>query len=81
MENENPSSESLAAIVVAFRYFGLYKDEARNAMIELMRRKDSGDSFDFEKFINEKFINIPKSNIDPNMVRFLNSLSIIGRFK
>ena len=79
MSEQEQSSESLAAIIIAFRALHLYRDESRNAMIELMRRKKNGDTFDFEKFIAEKLNQLPKSQLNPDVIRLLSSLSQIGR--
>lgn len=78
MEN---NSKALAAIIVAYRSLGMCKAEAKDAMIELMRRKDNGDDFDFEKYINEKLSLLPKSTLDPNVIQTLSTLSSIGSYK
>jgi hypothetical protein len=55
------SSEALAAVVVAYRALGICKDDARNAMIELARRKEAGDTFDVEAFVQERLVEVPKT--------------------
>lgn len=75
MSQDKPSSESLAAIIVASRAFGLFKPQARDAMIELMRRKEEeNDNFDFNKFITEKLNDIPKSQLNPDVIKFMSSI-------
>ncbi len=46
-------SKILAGYIVAYRLFGLNKVLAEKCMIELMIRKESGDNFEFEKYIEE----------------------------
>ncbi|MFA5758026.1 MAG: hypothetical protein WC942_01415 [Clostridia bacterium] len=79
---ENKSSKSLSAIIVAYRTLGICKEHAKDSMRELMKRKLSGDSFDYESYISEK-IDIAKSNATPNedMIKALNSIANIGSLK
>jgi hypothetical protein len=77
MENKI-SSETLCAIIVSYRSLGILKTEAKDAMIELMIRKESGDEFDFEDFINKELEKVPKNNMDPHIISFLKNIS---RFK
>jgi hypothetical protein len=74
------SSEALVGMVVAFRALGICKEEARAAMIELMRRKENGDEFDFEAMIKQKFDELPKSMLDPETLNLMNSLATFGGF-
>jgi hypothetical protein len=67
MNNEQPTievaswtSEKLADIIVSNRYLGLYEDVAIAAMEELAKRRVGGDSFDYEKYIDEKLNELPK---------------------
>jgi hypothetical protein len=76
--DDKPTSQALAAKVVAYRALGLFKDDARLAMAELARRKDEGDDFDFEKYIEDKLKEVPKSQLNPEIVKFLSSLAHIG---
>lgn len=75
------TSEALAAMIVAYRSLGLFKDEAKQAMSELAKRKDQGDDFDFELFIKTKLNEVPKSDINSDVSKFLRSLSFIGNSK
>lgn len=54
------SSEALAAHVVAYRVLGIQKDFAVHCMQELSRRKDTGDLFDFEQYIEANVQKMPK---------------------
>lgn len=63
------NSESLAARVVVFRMLGSFKEEAKVAMAELMRRKQSGDNFDFENFIENQ---VKENSIDLKIPSFNN---------
>ena len=62
-------SETLAARIVMFRMLNSFREEAKVAMIELMKRKQSGDSFDFEAFIENT---IKENSIDLKMPTFNN---------
>lgn len=74
--SEKPTSQALAAIVVAHRTLGGFKTEAKSAMAELVfRRKQEGDDFDYEKYIEEKIAALPKQEI-PGQA--LNMLSFLG---
>lgn len=60
----NPSkldSEVLCSIVATYRSLGMYKDFARECMIELSNRQSKGSDYDFIKVINEKINQIPVS--------------------
>jgi Holliday junction resolvasome RuvABC DNA-binding subunit len=75
---ERPSSEALASMVVAYRSLGLFKDQAKEAMSELAKRKDEGDDFDYETFISQKLKEVPKSDMNPEISKFLSSLAYLG---
>jgi len=76
--DDKPTSQSLAAKVVAYRALGLFKDEARLAMAELVQRRDEGDDFEYEKYIEDKLKEIPKSQVNSEVVKFLSSIAHIG---
>jgi hypothetical protein len=46
-------NETLGSLVVTYRVLGLFKNEAKQAMIEIMSRKKAGSKFDFDAFIKE----------------------------
>ena len=57
---DDKKSETLAAIVVAYRILGISKSEAAEAMSVLAQRKADGDEFDYEKFIADHVAKAPK---------------------
>jgi len=63
-------SKTLAVMVIANRVLGGYKKESRKCMIELMRRRLSGDKFEFEKFIEDGAKEY-KININLNLLKDL----------
>lgn len=73
-----PTSKSLAAIIVAYRSLGLFKDKARDAMVELARRKVEGDDFDYETWIDDKIKELPKPDHNPELLNLLSTISMIG---
>jgi hypothetical protein len=81
---DKPTSESLAAIIISNRVLGLYTEEAKFCMSELMRRReDEKDPFEFEKFIDDQIgiiENVNKKSRDNNgLINLMSSLSSIGR--
>lgn len=79
MENlKDKPSEGLASIIVAYRSLGLFKDDAKNAMAELMRRKDEGNIFDFEKFISDEIKKLPQPTIPNEALSMLKAISAQG---
>lgn len=77
----NKSSETLASIIVAYRSLGLFKDQAREAMIELYKRKSSGDTFDYDGYIKDKLKGIPKTELNQEAMAFMNSIIGLGNIK
>jgi len=59
-EKSRPSSEFLAVQVVVFRTLGINEEAAIESMAELARRREEGEEFDYETFIEEKAAEIPK---------------------
>lgn len=57
------SSEKLCEIIVTFRYLNVLKEEAIEAMNELSNRKNSGDLFDYESFIEKALKELPKISL------------------
>jgi hypothetical protein len=53
------SAQELCDVVVAFRYLGVFRERAVQCMEELARRRTIGDTFDFEKYIEETVKNLP----------------------
>lgn len=56
-------SETLAAIVVAYKSLGFNKSLALKSMAELSLREANGDKFDYLLFIEEELQKIPKVEI------------------
>lgn len=58
-------SESLCGIVVGARALGIMQDFAKVCMAELMRRRELGEDFAFEEYIEDKVktIPLPKSKL------------------
>lgn len=80
--NNKPTSEALAAMIVAYKSLGLFKESAKQAMIELDRRKNEDkDPFDYESFISQKLSEIPKSELNPEIMSALSAISVIGSVK
>ena|SRR4030067_2948974 len=58
-------SKTLAAHVVVYRAINMNKDIAVACMKELMKRRNDGDDYDFEAYIEEELAKIPKpQNVD-----------------
>lgn len=77
-DSNDKTSEGLASIVVAYRAFGIFKNEARDAMSELILRKDRDDPFDYEKFIASELEKLPKPNIPNEVIKIMKTLSSPG---
>lgn len=57
------SSEKLCEIIVCDRYFGCYKELAITCMEELANRRIKGNQFDFEKYIETSYGDLPKLDL------------------
>ncbi len=71
------SNEKLCEIIVSFRYIGLMKDESILCMVELAKRRENGDNFNFEKYIEEQFEQLPKIKYDIHAIPDLSKLKDI----
>jgi hypothetical protein len=58
------SNEKLCDIVIAFRYLGTLKEEAVLCMSELVNRRNNGDQFPYETYIEDNLKTLPKIKID-----------------
>jgi hypothetical protein len=67
-------SKDLAAHIVLYRVLGMDKEFAKLCMAELCARRDVGDNFDYENFIESEILKIPK----PAPVNITSILSNIG---
>lgn len=72
----NKSSETLAIMIIAYRVLGLNKSVAIDAMQELYNRKQNGDEFDFQSFIDSNVNEIKKAHPQTNLdsMKLINSL-------
>lgn len=68
---EKYTSESLAAKIVSYRILKINKEEAKDAMKELLKRKISGDNFDYNSYIKEKIDLIPKPTVGTDQLNIL----------
>jgi len=74
---EKLSNESLAAQVVVFRLLGINKDLSILCMEELVKRKQLGDTFDYDSWIKIELEKSPKpeSTEEPNkMINMLQGI-------
>lgn len=53
-------SKQLAAIIVGYRLLNMHKELAMECMAELLRRKEAGDDWDYEKYIDEELEKSPQ---------------------
>lgn len=60
------SAEKLCSIIVCDRYFGCYREIAVMCMEELASRRLKGDTFAFEKVIDEGYKSLPVLNLGIN---------------
>ena len=67
MTEHKPTSQLLATRVVLYRALGYEKEQAIDAMKELALRKQAGDEFDFEQYINDKLQEFPKTTFNSNV--------------
>ena len=79
-----PTSESLAAVIISNRLLGLFSDQAKVCMSELLRRReDEGDLFKFEEYIANQIKTIQDNNeqasANNGLMSLLSSISKIGK--
>lgn len=68
------SSEVLALQVVCYRTLGIGKENSILAMQELSLRKQNGDTFDFNAYIESKIKEIPDSHAKINQQDLLKNI-------
>jgi hypothetical protein len=56
----NYTSEKLSEMIVCNRYFGSFQEVAIICMEELSRRRQAGQDFPFENYIEEQFNKLPE---------------------
>lgn len=74
---EKYASEKLADMIVAHRYLGIFEGTCIIAMEELVRRRNAGDNFQYEKYIETNMATLPKLEFTKTM----NFNSLIQMFK
>lgn len=70
----NLSSEVLAARIVTYRILGIDKELAKIAMQELAKRRQNGDQFEYETWIQDQIFKMPKMD-EKNISSVLNLIS------
>lgn len=71
---KNAKSTNLAGYIVTYRLLGLYKELSIKCMEELLNRRENGDNFNFEEYIEEQLKDAPKSNNLSSMQNILKGL-------
>lgn len=59
---KNATSKNLAGYIVAYRLLGFNKELSIKCMQELMNRRNNGDDFKFEDYIESELKDAPKPN-------------------
>ena len=77
---ENRTSETLAAHIVIYKTLNIDRETALLCMEELGRRRERGDDFDYEAFIEAEIAKMPKisSNL-PELHKIINFNNWLGR--
>lgn len=76
----NQASTKLADVIISYRYLGLFKDLSIKSMEELSRRRLSGDTFQFEKYIEDNLVTLPKLDMKvPNLDNILKNFGVMKK--
>ena len=68
-------SQKLCDMIVVERYIGFHPEVSVLCMEELARRRDAGDEFDFETYIDNTYATLPKLDFSvPDLRSVLNTL-------
>lgn len=68
-------SKKLCEMIVVGRYVGFYPEISILCMEELAMRRDAGDNFDFETYIDEAYNSLPKLDFTvPDLQSILSTL-------
>lgn len=71
----NYNDNKLADIVISFRHLGLFKNLFIAAMEELAKRRNEGNEFDYEKYIEDNLALLPKLDFKiPDLSSLIGSL-------
>lgn len=69
------TSQKLCEMIVCGRYIGFYPEISVLCMEELAMRRDSGDEFDFETYIDTAYNSLPKLDFNvPDLRSVLSTL-------
>lgn len=69
------TSKKLCSMIVCDRYIGIDEKIAVACMEELAKRRENGDDFDFESFIDQEFCKLPKLDFSvPDLRTILGNL-------
>jgi hypothetical protein len=79
MDFSKNKSEDLAAQVVLYRSLKINKELSTKCMIELAKRREAGDQFDFESFIEQELNKLPKPQNKSGNIS--NILKLLENFK
>ena len=72
------SSHKLCEMIVCDRYFGFEKSISIPCMEELSKRRDNGDNFDFENYIDNSYNELPQLQLlTPDLRTILNQVTKI----
>ena len=75
------SSDTLAAQVVVYKALGINKELAIQCMKELAVRRENGDLFEYEKYIETEVAKIPKIEEKPDTSIFTKMIAdFVGDF-
>lgn len=73
------TSIKLADIIITYRYFGLYEKLSIYAMEELAKRRELGDHFKYEEYIETNLTSLPSLEFKmTDLNTLLSSLGIKG---
>lgn len=61
------TSEQLADLIIGYRHFGFFKEYTTDIMKELSFRRQNGDKFDYEGYIEENIKDLPKISFEKQM--------------
>jgi hypothetical protein len=69
------SNEKLCEMIVCDRYFSMGKEISIICMEELGKRRETGDTFNFEEYIDKSFKELPELNFEmPDLRSILNQV-------
>lgn len=75
------SNEKLCEMIVCDRYFGMGKEISLICMEELGKRRATGDTFDFEEYIDKSYKELPELNFEMPDLRSILNQAIKNKIK